>query len=90
MKKLGIDVFLNVHLVIFEQDPGLFVGRICSEAEEGRLTEANLILEGSAATSEGARVALDLSRVTSFRVFPGQVLLPTFCDAQLLRNVFTF
>lgn len=59
---------------MLKQDAGLFAGRICSEAEDGRLTEANLILEGSAATSEGARVALDLSRITSFRIFPGQVI----------------
>lgn len=56
------------------QDSALHVGRICSEAEDGRLSDSKLILEGSSATSDGVRVFLDLSRVTSYRVFPGQVV----------------
>ena len=55
------------------QATALFVGRICGEAEGGRLVEGDLLLEGSLATSSAARVLLDLSRVASFRVFPGQV-----------------
>lgn len=54
------------------QAMSLFVGRVCGESEGGRLAEGDLLLEGSLASSSGARVALDLSRLPAFRLFPGQ------------------
>lgn len=49
------------------------MGRVCCDAGEGRLNEASVQLEGDVATSKGARVRLDLSRVPSLRIFTGQV-----------------
>ncbi len=56
------------------QQPSLFVGRICCDAEGGRLNPQSLLLEGSQRSSGGARVRLDVSRLPSFRLFPGQVV----------------
>jgi DNA polymerase alpha subunit B len=53
----------------------LFVGRVCCDGE-GRLNEASAQLEGDIATSKGARVRLDLSRVPALRIFTGQVRGP--------------
>lgn len=54
------------------QAEALFVGRVCCDGE-GRLNEASAQLEGDIATSKGARVRLDLSRVPALRIFTGQV-----------------
>ena len=48
------------------------MGRVCCDGE-GRLNEASAQLEGDVATSKGARVRLDLSRVPALRLFTGQV-----------------
>ena len=58
------------------QAVSLFVGRVCGESEGARLSEGDLLLEGSLASSSGARVALDLSRLPAFRLFPGQARPP--------------
>ena len=58
------------------QAMSLFVGRVCGESEGARLSEGDLLLEGSLASSSGARVALDLSRLPAFRLFPGQARAP--------------
>ena len=57
---------------IAQQEVGV-VGRICADGD-GRLSEGSIALEGSTGRSRGASVALDLSRVPAFSVFPGQVV----------------
>ncbi len=56
------------------QQESLFVGRICCDAEGGRLNPQSLLLEGSQKTSGGQRVRLDVSKLPAFRLFPGQVV----------------
>lgn len=48
------------------------VGRICCDSE-GRLNERSVLLEGSIELSNGMRTRLDLSKLDSFKIFPGQV-----------------
>ena len=48
------------------------VGRICCDSE-GRLNERSVLLEGSVELSSGMRTKLDLSKLDSFKLFPGQV-----------------
>ncbi|KAK9866007.1 hypothetical protein WJX84_007828 [Apatococcus fuscideae] len=55
------------------QEPGWFIGRICCDSE-GRLNDSSILLEGNIAVSGGQRTHLDLSRLPSYRVFPGQVV----------------
>lgn len=55
------------------QEESLFVGRIVCEAEGSSLNDSSVVLEGDTAVSEGGRAALDLSHISSFRLFPGQV-----------------
>ncbi|WIA13462.1 hypothetical protein OEZ85_007042 [Tetradesmus obliquus] len=56
------------------QEDSYFVGRIVCEVEGGHLNDTAVVLEGDTATSEGARAALDLSQLSSYRLFPGQVV----------------
>ena len=50
------------------------VGRVCCDAlGKAALTEASLLLEGSRATSQGARVKLDVSLLRDVSLFAGQV-----------------
>jgi hypothetical protein len=56
------------------QQMALFVGRVCCDAEGGRLNAHSLLLEGSQKSSRGNRVRLDVSRCTDYRLFPGQVV----------------
>jgi DNA polymerase alpha subunit B len=51
------------------------VGRICCDSE-GRLNERSVLLEGSIELSNGMRTKLDLSKLESFKLFPGQVCTP--------------
>jgi hypothetical protein len=60
-------------VVCLVQSPELVVGRVCCDSE-GRINEQSVLLEGSIAFSEGARVRLDLSNLDAFQLFPGQVL----------------
>ncbi len=56
------------------QDLSIFCGRICCDTEGGRLNAQSLILEGSIASSRGARVKLDVHSCEGYRLFPGQVI----------------
>ncbi|KAF6255494.1 DNA polymerase alpha/epsilon subunit B-domain-containing protein [Scenedesmus sp. NREL 46B-D3] len=56
------------------QEESYFVGRIVCEVEGGHLNDTAVVLEGDTALSEGARAALDLSQLSSYRLFPGQVV----------------
>jgi hypothetical protein len=55
------------------QEESIFVGRIVCEVEGGSLNDTAVVLEGDTGLSEGARAALDLSQLSSYRIFPGQV-----------------
>ena len=56
------------------QDLSVFCGRIVCDTEGGRLNPQSVMLEGSIATSRGARVRLDLQACGEYRLFPGQVV----------------
>jgi hypothetical protein len=55
------------------QEESIFVGRVVCEVEGGSLNDTAVVLEGDTGLSEGARAALDLSQLSSYRLFPGQV-----------------
>ncbi|OAA74082.1 DNA polymerase alpha/primase associated subunit [Cordyceps fumosorosea ARSEF 2679] len=50
------------------------VGRVASDAPEGRLNAASLVLETSRRTGMGFRVPLKMDAVKGWSVFPGQVV----------------
>mmetsp|Transcript_13633 Transcript_13633/g.29618 ORF Transcript_13633/g.29618 Transcript_13633/m.29618 type:complete len:725 (+) Transcript_13633:171-2345(+) len=60
------------------QDAVCCIGRICNEAHEGKINRTSVLLEGSRHHSNGARVNLDLSSLTSsgtsYSLFPGQII----------------
>ena len=50
-------------------------GRICNEAQEGKMNKTTILLEGSKQGSNGARISLDVSKIDkSFSCFPGQIV----------------
>ncbi|KAG0321875.1 DNA-directed DNA polymerase alpha subunit pol12 [Linnemannia gamsii] len=51
------------------------VGRICSDANEGKANEQSLLLETSRSFGSGARVKLDVMEVSSYNFFPGQIVV---------------
>ncbi|KAF9375802.1 DNA-directed DNA polymerase alpha subunit pol12 [Podila verticillata] len=51
------------------------IGRICSDANEGKSNERSLMLETSRMIGGGSRVRIDVSEVTSFSFFPGQIVV---------------
>ncbi len=60
------------------------VGRVCCDTDKGRLNPSSVMLEGSIEYSEGQLARLDLSKIPSCSLFPGQAshrlslaLLPT-------------
>ena len=50
-------------------------GRICCEAGEGKINKTSVVLEGSNKDSNGRRVKLDLSELSAYSLFPGQIVL---------------
>jgi len=54
-------------------EPQLAVGRICCDSE-GRLNSNSVTLQASMDTSAGAVLPLDLSKLDSFSLFPGQIV----------------
>jgi len=50
-------------------------GRICCEAETGKINSQAVMLEGSRRESGGRRVKLDLVEVGAYSLFPGQIVL---------------
>ncbi|CAE8639127.1 unnamed protein product, partial [Polarella glacialis] len=49
-------------------------GRIVCEGLEGRLNERSMLLEGSRASSNGARVQLNVAECQRLAAFPGQIV----------------
>lgn len=50
------------------------VGRIASDTGEGKLNTASLVLEGSRRFGSGRRVSLQVSALSSYTFFPGQIV----------------
>jgi len=57
------------------QDTVWVCGRICCEAAQGRINKSSVVLEGSRRDSGGRRVKLELQDLSSYSLFPGQVVL---------------
>ncbi|KAF9903629.1 DNA-directed DNA polymerase alpha subunit pol12 [Linnemannia zychae] len=51
------------------------VGRICSDANEGKANEQSLLLETSRSIGYGSRVKLDIREVKGYNFFPGQIVV---------------
>jgi DNA polymerase alpha subunit B len=60
-------------VLVPSQEPVIIGGRVCVEGE-GRINPGSVLLEGTRNLSDGKRIKLDLSKVGSFDVFPGQVI----------------
>merc|ERR1719410_1380497 len=56
------------------QAEAILCGRIVCEGLEGRLNERSILLEGSVASSRGARVRLDAAECERVAAFPGQIV----------------
>lgn len=50
------------------------VGRVASDASEGKLNTAGLVLEGSRRYGSGRRIPLNVSGLASYNFFPGQIV----------------
>ena len=59
---------------IVSQKKIVHVGRICCDAPTGKLNAKSVMLEGSMKFSGGRRLQLDLSKLPSFSIFPGQIV----------------
>lgn len=56
-------------------DEIIAIGRICSDSLGGeRTNSASVLLESSRMSGNGSRVKLDLSKVKSYALFPGQIV----------------
>ena len=62
------------HVALPNQEHVTVVGRVCLDGREGKLNASSVLLEGSRETSNGSRVALDLSATEEFSLFPGQII----------------
>ncbi|KAL5007932.1 hypothetical protein ScPMuIL_013513 [Solemya velum] len=60
------------HIGLPVQDQVTVVGRICCDCN-GKLNAKSVLLEGSRETSAGKSIPLDLTDLTEFSLFPGQV-----------------
>lgn len=63
------------------QEDSYFAGRVVCETEGGQLNDTAVMLEGNTNLSGGARVHLNLSLLSAYRLFPGQVGGIHTCDA---------
>ncbi|KAH9509083.1 DNA polymerase alpha subunit B [Bulinus truncatus] len=61
------------HVALPSQECVSVVGRICCDSV-GRLNNQSVLLEGSHETSSGKCISLDLSEVSNYSLFPGQIL----------------
>ncbi|UPQ97782.1 subunit B of DNA polymerase alpha [Chloropicon primus] len=70
--RFGIDASNSVYGIANE--PVVVCGRICCDSAEGRINEASILIEGSSLHSQGMKVRLDTSKLSSLSLFPGQVV----------------
>ncbi|KAG7171291.1 DNA polymerase alpha subunit B-like, partial [Homarus americanus] len=68
---LGVEEYSEFKTVSNESE--WVVGRICCDSV-GRLNAASVLLEGSREASSGETVPVDLSRLTEYSLFPGQIV----------------
>lgn len=61
-------------LTLLFQSPVVTCGRICCDGE-GRLNSSSVLLEGCTDLNKGATVSLNLSKLQSYSIFPGQVII---------------
>jgi len=71
-KDFGIVASNSVYNIANE--PVVVVGRVCNDSAAGRINEASILIEGTAAHSQGMKVRLDTSKLKSLTLFPGQVV----------------
>ncbi len=71
-KECGVVASNSVYNIANE--PTVVVGRVCNDSAAGRINEASILLEGTAAHSQGMKVRLDTSKLKSLTLFPGQVV----------------
>lgn len=57
------------------QNEAWVCGRICNEEAAGKIKDSSIFLEGSLRSSGGRRVRLDVSGLSSYSLFPGQIVL---------------
>ena len=57
------------------QDMVWICGRVVNEALEGKLNSTSILIEGSRKESGGRRVKLELKDITTYSLFPGQIVL---------------
>merc|ERR1719253_223944 len=69
----GEDIVVGSVGVPTQQETGL-VGRIVCEGLDGKLNERSILLEGSRASSKGARVQLNVAECPQIAAFPGQIV----------------
>jgi DNA polymerase alpha subunit B len=50
-------------------------GRVCKDAEDGKINSTSVILQGSRLESAGKRVLLNLTEIPHYSLFPGQIIL---------------
>lgn len=60
----------NTNTCFLHKEEEVFVGRVRSE---GKLSGGSVLLEGTMESSSGHILALDLSQVEEYFIFPGQV-----------------
>ena len=64
---------ISYHIISLQEEVNV-VGRVCCDAD-GKLNAKSVVLEGSLDTSHGHMVRMDLSKLSQFALFPGQVSL---------------
>ena len=55
------------------QEEAVVVGRICCDCD-GKLNAQSVVLEGSQDVSSGCQVPVDLSQLSQYALFPGQIV----------------
>jgi DNA polymerase alpha subunit B len=53
------------------------IGRNCNDAHDGKLNATSLLLEGTRHGSNGARIELDVTDVSNYCLFQGQIVAAT-------------
>lgn len=80
---MGSDMSYFSYLLVFTDELWLqeifpTMGRICCDCN-GHLNPASVLIEGCSEPGRNNCVPVDLSRVDSFSIFPGQVIITLVC-----------
>lgn len=57
------------------QDVVWVCGKVVCESSEGKMNRTSVLLEGSRRDSSGRRIQLDLQELSTYSLFPGQIVL---------------